>query len=1087
MMKTCPKCHHQNPVESNFCNNCGNNLSEETQDSSILSETIKKPIREAERRQLTILFCDLVGSTPLSQKLDPEDYRNMITNYHQVAEKVIKSYGGYVAQYLGDGLLVYFGYPEGLEDAPKLSIQAGLGILNAMKSSNKDSESKGFPPIQIRIGIHSGLVVVDDHLALGDTVNIAARLEGAAPPDGLVISLKTLELAQGWFNIESIGKIQLKGVEKPMEVFQVLSESGALTKLDIAKKRGLSPLVGRVSDLEKLEDQWEKSKKGNGQLVLIHGEAGIGKSRLVDTFKEQILSTPGSQLLIARSSAYQQNSAFYPIVGLLRSQVFNGFDKLTEEEQSQEVVNRIQELFPEDQKLTSLILEFLSLGNENYPPLMIAPMLKRQLLIDGITKLIMGIGKECPLCLIIEDLHWTDASTLVWLDLFIQAIENHTIYVICTTRPIDAPPWLKYNNVSVQYLDRLSVEEIKKICDHQTKGKNLPKEILHQITIKTEGVPLFVEELTKMILGSEFLKEEENGYEITGSIKDISIPSTLQDSLLARLDRLSNVKEIVQVGSVLGREFSFSMIDLLVPGTSDETKDALQKLVNEEIIYEKESEKDTVFQFKHALIQDAAYSSLLRSKRQKMHLHIAETLESHYDSLTRDQPQLLAFHYTEGAEYKKAVPLWLLAGQKFSQKNASMEAISHLENGISLLKYIEDIGLRNNYELDLQLTLGGMYVVSHGFPHPKVKETFNKAREVAQRTEISPKLALIMINLLSYYMNTEDYQSHGELSKHMEELTKDPQHGYWFKIFLCQLGGGGNIIRGNFVSANEAYSELLEIFDPSIPFSWELAPSGYLEIGAKAWQMIGLQIMGYTKKARKLAIDHLEYATDHHDSMTLYHIHTFPSLYNLEAREWQKAFDIIEDYIPVVKEFGDPVFILTAEVYYHIASAFIGNNESLQVAVNLMETCLQIGFRAFAVSLSSFISDLYLHYNKPDLALEWCDKILDHVNKTGTHIKTCELLRLKASALSKKEGTINEVEKILLKAISLAKEQSAKIFELRSSKDLAELWYQSGEKEKAENLLTPIYNWFEPDDKSVDLIEAKMWLEKIENENHDGD
>ncbi|NNF33902.1 MAG: AAA family ATPase, partial [Saprospiraceae bacterium] len=768
-MNLCPKCHHQNPHSSNFCNNCGNKLSEHLGVASDAYESESKSKREAERRQLTILFCDLVGSTPLSQQLDPEDYRNMITNYHQVAEKVISSFGGYVAQYLGDGLLVYFGYPEGLEDAPKLSIQAGLGILDAMKLSNKDSSSKGFPPIQIRIGIHSGLVVVDDHLALGETVNIAARLEGAAPVNGLVISPKTLQLTQGWFNVESIGNVELKGIAEPLEVFQVHSETGALTRLDIAKKRGLSPFVGRESDLKLLMEQWKNSKNGKGQVVLLHGEAGIGKSRLVDTFEANVMDDANSQLIIARSSAYQQNSAFYPLIELLKSEVFKISNKLNEKEQSEKVISQLNNLFPDDIKFISLILEFLSIGNTEYSPLMVAPVLKRQMWMDRITQLLIRIGNSNPVCLIIEDLHWTDASTMEWLGQCVQAIDNQQVYIITTTRPIDAPAWIKLKNVTVQYLERLSVDETMKICYHQTKGKDLPKEILHQITIKTEGVPLFVEELTKMVLGSELLLEKEDTYEVLGSIKDISIPSTLQDSLLARLDRLSNVKEIVQMGSVLGREFSFSMMDLMVPGEKSETLRALDKLVNEEILYIKESGSDAVFQFKHALIQDAAYSSLLKSKRQQMHLQIAETLELSYDSLTMEQPQLLAFHYTEGGNYDKAVPLWLAAGQIFSQSNASLEAISNLENGLSLLHHINEKKLRNDYELDLLLTLGGMYIVSHGFPHPKVKETFNKAREVAQRTEISPKLALIMLNLLSYYMNTEDYKGHHALSKHMEE------------------------------------------------------------------------------------------------------------------------------------------------------------------------------------------------------------------------------------------------------------------------------------------------------------------------------
>ncbi|NNF36961.1 MAG: hypothetical protein HKN68_22855, partial [Saprospiraceae bacterium] len=289
----------------------------------------------------------------------------------------------------------------------------------------------------------------------------------------------------------------------------------------------------------------------------------------------------------------------------------------------------------------------------------------------------------------------------------------------------------------------------------------------------------------------------------------------------------------------------------------------------------------------------------------------------------------------------------------------------------------------------------------------------------------------------------------------------------------------GNVLLGDFIKANDAYTELLEIFDPSIPFSWELASSGYLEIGAKAWQMVCLQFLGETKRARVLASDHLHYADEHHDSMTLYHIHTFPALYCLEARAWQQAYVIIENYIPIVKEFGDPVFILTAEVYYHIASAFIGNASSLDIAVNLLETCFKIGFKAFGVSLSPYISDLYLHYKKPELALQWSNSILEHVNRTGTHSKTCELLRLKGLALIDTNADADKAEEAFNQAISLAQKQSAKTFELRASKDLAELFYKAGNIEKAKKLLKPIYNWFEPDEDSIDLAEAEKLLVKL--------
>lgn len=1078
-MKNCPDCQHQNPATANFCNNCGCNLADISLASSSVLSTKDKIEREAERRQLTILFCDLVGSTPLSQQLDPEDYRNMITNYHRVAEKVIQEFGGYVAQYLGDGLLVYFGYPEGLEDAAKRSVQAGLGILNAMEKSNLQLKDEGFPAIQIRIGIHSGLVVVDDHLALGETVNVAARLEGVAPYNGLVISPQTMKLTQGWFNLRSTGFHDLKGITEPMEVFQVISESGVTTQLDIAKMKGLSPLVGRDDELNALVERWTKSKNSKGQVVLIHGEAGIGKSRLIDTIQSEMSNDQNVKLLIARCSSHQQNSAFYPIIQMLKNELVFGIKESEEKGSDDELVQLLKEVFQENEKNISLLLEFLSISSDEYPPLIMSPVLKREVMMSGISELLINLSARNSLCMILEDLHWADASSLEWMDHFVKDISDKRILLLSTTRPIDVPSWVNQEHVSIQYLQRLSVDDMMKICEHQTKGKPLPKEILHQIAMKTEGVPLFVEELTKMLITSEFLEEKDDGYEIKGSINNISIPSTLQDSLLARLDRLSNVKQIVQIGSVLGREFSSSMINLLLPDKESNIREALNKLVGAEILNQKSGGKESIFQFKHALIQDAAYSSLLKSKRLDMHFQIAEKLEEEYPNLTKEQPQILAFHYGEGGNPDKAIPLWLSAGQQSSQNNASLEAIAQVENGLSMIELIKEDKKRTALELDLLLTKGGMYIVSHGFPHPKVKETFDKARDVAQKAEVSPKLALIMVNLMSYYMNTEDFASHSELSKHMIPLMDDPDHGYWFKIFFLQLGGGGNVIQGDLEGANNSYKELLKIFDPSIQFMWELASSGYVEVGAKAWQMICLHIMGVLSEARQLADDHLTYADKHHDSMTLYHIHTFPSLYHLEAREWDEASKIIEIYLPIVKDFGDPVFILTAEVYHSIAEAYKGHADAFSKAIHLLDTCFQIGFRAFGVSLSPYISNLYLLNNDPQQALEWSSKILDHVEKSGSHFKTSELLRCKALAICALEGFSEKAKGVFLEAIEVSRQQKAKLYELRASRDLARQLHQNGKSQEGLQLLKEIYNWFEPDDSSIDLREVKVLIETI--------
>ncbi|MBT8314244.1 MAG: AAA family ATPase, partial [Maribacter sp.] len=646
-MNKCSQCQQENLPQANFCYNCGASLNDSDYDDQLTSlHDKKKTERFAERRQLTILFCDLVGSTPLSARLDPEEYRQIITSYHQVAEKVIKPFSGYIAQYLGDGLLVYFGYPEGLEDAPKLGIQAGLGILKAIDDANQRWEAEGKTSIKIRIAVHTGLVVVDDHMALGETVNIAARLEGHAPHNGLVIAQSTMHLTQGWFVFKSLGKHALKGISEPMEIFQVLEESGVETRLEIAKSAGLSPLVGRKDELSLLIVHWEKAKNKNGNLLLLNGEAGIGKSRLVDTIEAQLEKEPNCWLAVARCSAYQRNSAFYPIIQLFERDLLQfevGDDPKVKLNKLEGFLSQTDLDFKSG---ISLFAEFLSIPSEHFPPLIISPFAKRQRIIEGISKTLLHKAIDQPILLVLEDLHWADASTLEWLNLFIEQLSKCTIFTLCTARPSFHSDWQNRPEVTQVDLHRLSAKDIAKIYYHQTKGKTLPKEIQKHITSKTEGVPFFVEELTKMILESNLLIEKANAYELSESISPMSIPTTLQDSLLARLDHLGGIKELVQVGAVLGRDFSFEMLNAVLDSKSDNMETSLSQLIDADILYRQGVGQYAVYRFKHALILDAAYESLLKSRRQQLHHQVARVLEHQFAEIPQTQPELLAHHYT---------------------------------------------------------------------------------------------------------------------------------------------------------------------------------------------------------------------------------------------------------------------------------------------------------------------------------------------------------------------------------------------------------------------------------------------------------
>ena len=1072
-MKTCHQCNHQNPDQAQFCNNCGARISEQDKPQTTGSA-------QAERRQLTILFCDLVGSTAISETLDPEDFRQLILDYHEVAEHVIKRYSGHVGNYLGDGLLIYFGYPIGLEDAARVGIKAGMEIIDAVAKANKEWVKKGRPEVSIRIGVHTGLVVVDDHLALGETVNVAARIEGLAPENGIAVSPATLQLIKGWYEVKSLGKQQLKGITEPMEVYQVIGESGAKTPLDVAKSKGLSPLVGRSQELALMERNWGEARQGKARKLILVGEAGIGKSRLVDAAKLMVEDDGVGSLLEARCSAYQRNTAFYPVLEMLKQSIFF-FDS---QDDSDQMLAKLETYFVQHkmdiETMLPLFAEYLGINSENVAPLIMSPFAKRQRFMEALNQVLFNTVADGPVFFVFEDLHWADASTLEWLRLFIANLTDKPMLLLCTSRPEIQPGWEENYGMNEVVLQRLDMQDLSDICEYQSKGKILPEEIVQQIADKTEGVPLFVEELTKMILESDLLDEGEERYELRGEIKSMTIPSTLQDSLLARLDRLSDTKEVVQLGSVLGREFTPEILLELLAIDRSSLDRSLDKLLKAEIL-NRSTDNSEVFQFRHALIRDAAYESLLKKRRQQLHSEVAEMLESKFAQISGSQPELVAHHYSEAGLPLSAIPLWLRAGQLASQKNAMQEAHAHLERGLALLHFIEDEQERNNLELDFRLTQGGAYVVSHGFPHAKVKETFSRARALAQTLDVSPKLALVLFNLLSYSLNTEDYEAHGELASYMSELAKDPDHGYWFDLFASQLVGGAGIVKGELAKANQSYTHLLEIFDPSIPFPWELCPSGYIEAGAKGWQMFCLQLLGQMDKAKRLAEAHLNFAEAHKDSMTLYHTYTFPALYNMAAREWKKAEQQIIDYLPIVQNFGDPVFNLTAMVYLNISRAYQDDDSAFEETMKLINMCFEIGFKAFAVTMSGFIAQLYYDRGDYDGCLNWIERILSHVNETGSHINTAELYRLKAQTILAQGGTDEEVEALFEKALDLADSQGALVFKLRSAVAIADYLEAKERVDEAYELLNSVYCEFTEGHDSVDLSEAKLKMEELLN------
>ncbi|MBI3797632.1 MAG: AAA family ATPase, partial [Deltaproteobacteria bacterium] len=748
----------------------------QTADSQSQTRDASRP--EAERRQLTVMFCDLVGSTALSAQLDPEELREVVQTYQNACADVITSYAGHIAQYLGDGLLVYFGYPTAHEDDAQRAVRTGLGIIETLHGLNKQLSH----PLQVRIGIHTGLVVVGEmggrgkreQLALGETPNIAARVQGLAEPDTLVISAPTHHLVTGLFDCQDLGPQMLKGLATLLKVYRVLGEGTAQSRFEVAIHTGLTPLVSRESELGLLRDRWQQAIQGAGQEVLLSGEPGIGKSRLVQTLREQVVRD-GATRLELRCSPYHQNSAYYPIIEHVQR-----FLQFASQDTPHTKLNKLTQTlslyrFPQVDALP-LLAAFLSLPHpEGTPPLTLSPQKQKEKTQEVIVAWIVAEAERAPVYCVWEDLHWADPSTLDVLTLLLEQVPTTRLLTLLTFRPEFTPPWGSRSYLSLLTLSRLGRPDVEAMVEQVTRGKALPPEVLQQIVAKTDGVPLFVEELTKMVLESGLLREVGDHYELTGPLPPLAIPSTLHDSLMARLDRLVPVREIAQVGAVLGREFSYELLHALSPLDEGALQQGLRQLVKTELVYQRGMPPQATYVFKHALVQDTAYQSLLKSTRQQYHRKIAHVLEKRFSETTENQPELLAHHYTEAGLTAQALPYWQKAGQRASQRSAYTEAVSHLTKGLQLLQALPETPERIQQELTLQLTLGTALQATQGYATPEVGRVYARARELCGQVGETPQLFSALWGVKVFYIVRAELQTARELGEQLLRLAKTVQ------------------------------------------------------------------------------------------------------------------------------------------------------------------------------------------------------------------------------------------------------------------------------------------------------------------------
>ena len=1058
--------------------------------SPVPSSPIESSHPEAERRQLTVMFCDLVSSTALSEQLDPEELREVVRAYQQTSGKVIERYEGYIAQYLGDGILVYFGYPTAHEDDAARAARAGLGIVAAVQALDVHLPQA----LQVRIGIHTGLVVVgemgdsnrQEQLALGETPNIAARVQGKAEPDTVVISAATQRMVAGLFETEDQGLHDLKGISTPQSLYRITAESPAQSRFEVAVRSGLTPLVGREAELSVLRERWTQAQAGNGQVVLLSGEPGIGKSRLVEELKAQ-MRDEGVRQIEFRCSPYHQNSALHPITEHLQHLLQFASDDTLEAKLGKLQQRLGHYRFPQADTVP-LLAVLLSLPHpEDVAPLSLSPQKQKERTQAALLAWLIEESEQTPIYNAWEDLHWADPSTLELLDRLLSQVPTTRLLVLLTFRPEFVPPWGAHSYMSHLTLSRLGQPQVNAMVERVTGGKALPDEVIEQIATKTDGVPLFVEELTKMVIESDLVRVVNGHYELTGPLPPLAIPSTLQDSLMARLDRLATTREVAQLGATLGREFTYELLHAVSPLGEDHLQQGLRQLVEAELVFQHGVPPQARYLFKHALVQDTAYQSLLKSKRQQLHQQVARMLEEQFPETIETQPEILAHHYTEAGLGKQAIPYWQQAGQQAMARSAHSEAIRHLSHALELLATVDDTPARAQQELALQMTLGTAHIVTKGFAAPEAGLTYARADALCRGLGDRPEGVDVLVGLWAFHVSGQSaLKTAREVAEQLLRLAQDQQDST--ALLKAHIVLSMTLFyEGELLAVPEHVDPCLELYEPELHHKLFVSSAGYDRgIITHCWSAMTRWLLGYPDQALASATTAVALAQELAHPYTSAVALVYAAWVERWCGELQAAREHAEAAVTLSHEHGFTLTWAWGTVFRSLALAGLGHSENqVQEAYDAVAKLRGAGIGLWMPHLLARLAETQSKVGQVDEALRVLDEALEISTRRGDRCYEAELYRLKGQMTLQSSGARpaaavqRKVEAGFEKALEIAKAQSAKSLELRGATSLARLWQQQGKTAEAHDLLAPVYNWFTEGFATADLKDAKALLDEL--------
>ena len=1081
----CPQCHASNEPGEDFCGECGTALGDAAPVAADGTQSVMASA-DGERRHLTILFCDLVGSTEIAAQLDPEDWHEVVAGYHRASAEVIARFGGHVAKYLGDGVMAYFGWPEAHDNDGERAARAGLAILESVLKLNQGSTG---PELAARVGIDSGAVVVaasanHDADVFGETPNLAARLQATAEPGTVLVTAATHRLISGLFVVEPFGPRALKGITTSVEVFRVVRPTGVRGRLQAARR--LTPFVGREEEFRLLLSRWERVRcEGEGQLALIIGEPGIGKSRLVAEFHDRIRDTPHIWLESAGEQFFE-NTPFHAIVEML-SRWLELQDATDTEQHCARLERALASAELNAAEIAPLIADLLQLpAGERYPALALSAEQKRRRLLAALTGWVTGAARLQPLVMVVEDLHWLDPSTLELLQLLAEQGASAPLMLLLTARPEFRAPWPMRTHHSQIALNRLGSPNVREMVALVASGTVLADDRVEAVIERAVGVPLFVEELTRALL--------ERG-SVAGRTREI--PATLHDSLMARLDRLGPAKEVIQIGAVIGGEFSYRLLHAVLLIADEDLQSTLHRMTDAELVYVRGIPPDATYQFKHALIREAAYDALLRSRRKDLHSRIAEVLVERFPERVRSAPELLSHHYTEAGHVEQAITYLEEAGRNAAQRSANREASTHLTKALQLLGTLPDTPIRARQELTIHLTLGVVLIAISGFAAPEVESTYARARELCHRIGDTEHLFSVLYGLWGFYLVGGQLRIARKTAEQLLSLAQREQDA---SLLLAHYTLGVTLFSfGELHPALKHIERCSSLYDPRehhlLAFRYGSFDTG---VASLSFTALLLWLLGYPDRALLKNQEALVLAHELGHPFSLAQALVWTTWLHQYRRDDIAVGEQAEAVIRLSTDQGFSIWLAIAGIFYGWALAMQGQHtEGIAQLQRGLANFRATGAEADLPRFLALLAEAYCKIDQKDDALSALTEALSQAEKTQNCNYQAELYRLKgtltvqtgapedqaqvpetfrASSIRQAEG---EAEECFHRAIDIARRQAAKSLELRAVTSLARLWQQQGRKEEARNMLTETYQWFTEGFDTADLKDAKALLDDL--------